>query len=361
MLNEIPTPALVIVGDAVERNIQRLADYCNEKQLGLRPHCKTHKSLDYAREQILHGAIGLTVAKTSEAEDFQSVSNSLLIAYPIVDTLRAVRIAELARTHQVIVAIDSQLAAECLSQAAVEKTSNIEILIDIDVGYHRTGVQAIDAAVDLAKFVDQQPGITMAGIFYYPGHIAGPSEQQLGQLQEVASIIDEAIKRWNECGLNVNIVSGGSTPTAFQAHHIPGTTEIRPGTYIFNDMNSVRFGVAEIDDCAARIMATVVSTSVPGQVVIDAGSKTLTSDLCGPAPNSGFGYIVEYPEAKVVKLTEEHGQVDVTGCVSPPKLGERMTIIPNHICPCVNLRNEVVLVKGNSVEFQSVHARGRIT
>ena len=137
------------------------------------------------------------------------------------------------------------------------------------------------------------------------------------------------------------IVSGGSTPTAYQSHLIPQLTEIRPGTYIYNDMNTVRGGFCTLDDCAARIICTVVSNAVPNQIVLDAGTKTLTSDACIPARDSGHGFIVEYPQAKIVALSEEHGQVDVSRCDHQPDLGQRVTVIPNHICPCVNLQNDV--------------------
>jgi D-serine deaminase-like pyridoxal phosphate-dependent protein len=160
-------------------------------------------------------------------------------------------------------------------------------------------------------------------------------------LSAVADQLAEALRLWYDHGLQARIVSGGSTPTAFQSHLISDYTEIRPGTYVYNDMNTVRGGFCKLEDCAARIIATVVSTAVPGQVVMDAGSKTLTSDLCGPAPQSGHGHIVEYPDARIVKLSEEHAQIDIRDCQRAPQLGERLTVIPNHICPCVNLQDSV--------------------
>ena len=138
-------------------------------------------------------------------------------------------------------------------------------------------------------------------------------------------------------------------------------TELRPGTYIYHDMNGVHGGFAAIEDCAAKILATVVSTAVPGQVVIDAGSKTLTSDRCGPAPESGHGYVVEYPEAKIFKLSEEHAQVDSTRCARTPKVGERVTVIPNHICPCINLQDVVWWrEKGQRAVAIDIQARGKV-
>ena len=147
---------------------------------------------------------------------------------------------------------------------------------------------------------------------------------------------------------------------AMASHMIEGTTEIRPGTYVYHDMNCVHGGYATLADCAARIPAPVVSGARPEQIVIDAGSKTLTSDRCGPAPDSGFGYIAELPEARITVLSEEHGQVDVSACNRRPEVGERLTVIPNHICPCVNLQDRVWWQEDGAIEPMLVDARGRV-
>ncbi len=192
-------------------------------------------------------------------------------------------------------------------------------------------------------------------------HIGGPAGKQETALGAVSDKLAETLDLWADHGLQARIVSGGSTPTAFQSHFVPEYTEIRPGTYVYNDINTVRAGYCQLDDCAARIVSTVVSTAVPGQVVIDAGSKTLTMDRCTPAPESGHGYVVEYPDALITRLSEEHAQVDITACDSVPKLGERVTVIPNHICPCVNLQNAVWWrdAEGQPVEL-SIDARGML-
>jgi D-serine deaminase-like pyridoxal phosphate-dependent protein len=195
----------------------------------------------------------------------------------------------------------------------------------------------------------------------YPGQVVQSSEAQADPLAQVAARLEEAIDLWRRAGLPVEIVSGGSTPSAFQSHLVPQYTEIRPGTYIFNDTNTVRGGYCGWEDCAARIVATVVSDAVPNQVVLDAGSKTLTSDLCGWARESGHGFIVEYPDARISKLSEEHGQVDVSRCDRRPALGERVTIVPNHICPCVNLQDVVWWTEnGGPLQPLPVDARGRV-
>jgi D-serine deaminase-like pyridoxal phosphate-dependent protein len=196
----------------------------------------------------------------------------------------------------------------------------------------------------------------------YPGHVWDAPDQQGLALRAIADRLAQTLDLWQAHGLKAEIVSGGSTPTAFQSHLIPQLTEIRPGTYIFNDMNTVRGGFCTLEDCAARIVCTVVSNTVPNQVVIDAGTKTLTSDRCLSSPESGHGYVVEYPEAKITRLSEEHGQIDVSGCSSRPRIGERVTVIPNHICPCVNLQDTLWLRnEDGSMEPLAVDARGKLS
>src|SRR5688572_9391677 len=361
MLPDRPTPVILINGSIVRRNLKRLADYAASHNLKLRPHTKTHKSTAIARLQIEHGAGGLTVAKLGEAQVMSHVAHDILMAYPAVDPWRCSGLAHLAQSITVRVAIDSRNAADALSAAAGSAESTIGILIDLDVGLHRTGVQSPGDALDLAQVVSKKRNLRLDGLFFYPGHIRGPNaSDQKDRLDAVNALVSEALDLFGRSGLSASIVSGGSTPTAYQSHLIRGVTEIRPGTYVFNDMNSVGYGVATLDDCAARIVATVVSTAVPDQVVVDAGTKTLTSDRCGPAPDSGHGHVVEYPDAKIIKLTEEHGQIDVSRCARRPKLGDRLTIIPNHIRPCIHLQDYAWWRDGEHTLTLPVEARGKV-
>jgi D-serine deaminase-like pyridoxal phosphate-dependent protein len=362
LLEDIPTPALVIEPAAVKRNLKRLAAYGAEHHLGIRPHTKTHKSRMLARMQIEAGAVGLTMAKVGETEQMAAVFEDLLIAYPAVDIARTTRIAALAREKTLKVAIDTATALEALDRAARAAGSTIGILVDIDVGMHRTGVATAEESLKLAQQVDKAPGLRLDGIMCYPGHIGAPAAEQAALLAPVAALLQEAIDLWASHGLRAEIVSGGSTPTAYQSHLVAPYTEIRPGTYIFNDVNTVRGGFCEWQDCAARIVCTVVSDAVKNQFVIDAGTKTLTSDLCAPARDSGNGYVVEYPEARISRLSEEHGQVDVSQCERRPKVGDRVTVIPNHICPCVNLQDSLWWLEADGSAHQiAVDARGMLS
>jgi D-serine deaminase-like pyridoxal phosphate-dependent protein len=261
------------------------------------------------------------------------------------------------------VAVDSAEGVEALADAARGSGSKIGVLVDLDIGFHRTGVPTPADALGLAQRAARESTLTLDGLFFYPGHVWSPAVEQVSELKRVDALLAETIDLWRRSGLEAPIVSGGSTPTAFQSHFVTKQTEIRPGTYLYNDMNTARAGFCTLDDCAAAIVCTVVSTAAErGKVVVDAGTKTLTSDRNVTAPDSGHGYVVEYPEAAIVRLSEEHGEIDVSRCGTKPRIGERVSVIPNHICPCVNLRDSVWLRQpdGELVETR-VDARGRLS
>ena len=361
-IDSIPTPCLVINAATVRRNLKRMADYAREHKLALRPHTKTHKSLQLARMQLELGAAGLTVAKAGEAQVMAQTGGDILLAYPPVDRARSESVAQLAKKHSVRVALDSLTAAKAISAAANSAQSTVGVLVDIDAGLHRTGVQSPAAALALAQDVQRLPGLRLDGLFFYPGHVWLTGEERVKALQTVDSILRETLDLWRKSGLEARIVSGGSTPTAVDSHRVTCGNEIRPGTYVFNDINCVVAKCATLEDCAARIICTVISDAVPGQVVLDAGTKTLTSDKCGPAPDSGHGFIHEYPQAKITKLTEEHSQTDITQCGRAPKIGERVSVIPNHICPCVNLQDAIWWEESDgSLHKWNVDARGKLS
>ena len=360
-LARLPTPAMTIDASRVRRNVQKLAEYAAKVGVKIRPHTKTHKLRSLAQMQLDAGAIGLTVAKGSEAEVLSDPGQDVLLAYPPVGEQRAERFAALARDRMMRAGIDSLKAIEVVSAAAQAAGTTVGLLVDLDVGLGRTGVQSPEATLPLAQAIDRAPNVRLDGIMIYPGQIWSLPGSQAEELKVIDDLVGEAIALWAKHGLSAPIVSGGSTPTAYQSHLITRQTEIRPGTYVFNDMNTVRGGYCTLDECAARVLATVVSDAVAGQVVIDAGSKTLAADRCASVPDAGFGHVIEYPEAKITKLSEEHGQIDITACNKKPAVGERVTVIPNHICPCVNLRDTVWwLEPGESLRQLAVDARGRI-
>ena len=358
--SRLPTPALVIDGSTVRRNVQRLADYAASKGIAIRPHTKTHKLRKLAKLQLEAGAIGLTVAKVSEAEVITDRQQDVFLAYPPIGEQRAERLAALGRDRTMRAAVDSLEAIEATSAAAYVVGTTIGLLVDLDVGLGRTGVESPGATLPLAQAIDRLPNVRLDGIMIYPGHVWSPVDQQGAELTVVDDLVAETLQLWARHGLAAVIVSGGSTPTAYQSHFMPHVTEIRPGTYVFNDMNTVRPGFCSLDDCAARVVATVISDAVAGQVVVDAGSKALARDASS-APDAGFGYVTEYPDARITQLSEEHGQVDVAACRKRPKVGERVTIIPNHICPCVNLQAALWWMEpGEPLQQMVVDARGKV-
>ncbi|HEX7008727.1 MAG TPA: alanine racemase [Phycisphaeraceae bacterium] len=356
-----PTPYLKINAQRVRRNIEKLAAYAAQHNLGIRPHTKTHKSRRVAQMQLEAGAVGLTCAKVGEVETISGPGEDVLLAYPAVDPARCQRLAKLAGDRTIRVAIDSVVAAQALAQAAQQAGTVIGILVDLDVGMGRTGLQSPRDTLELAREVDRLRGLRVDGLFCYPGFIWQPADQQAEAFKPVIDKLEETVQLWRQAGLNAGIVSSGSTPTAYQSHLVPQVTEIRPGTYVYQDMNGVHGGFCSLEECAATIVCTVVSNAVPGQVVIDAGSKTLTSDRCLPAPDSGHGYVLEYPQARITRLTEEHGQVDIRQCDRAPKIGERVTVIPNHICPCVNLHEAAWWEEDGRLQPLRIDARGKLS
>jgi len=363
-VSEIDTPALVVDLDILERNLCRVAEYTREHGLQLRPHTKTHKSTRLARRQLQSGAYGLTVAKVSEAEVMLGAEpENLLVAYPVIGHTKLARLMEVARRTHVTVALDSAFAARQLSDTARAAQVEIGVLAEVDVGLGRVGV-APGELLRLAQTIDKLPHLQFEGITFYPGHIKDLDETGRYALAQLRDLLGEILGEFGRAGLEVRTVSGGSTPTLFHSHELEGLTEIRPGTYIFNDVNTVRSGGCRMEDCAASVLATVVSTAKPGQMIVDGGSKTFSSDRPVNSAEVTFGYVVEAPAARFHKMNEEHGFIDISQAVSADaefSIGDRVHIIPNHICVAVNLHDQVYGLRGDTVEeVWKVEARGKL-
>jgi D-serine deaminase-like pyridoxal phosphate-dependent protein len=259
----------------------------------------------------------------------------VLVAYPLVKA-KLPRLHALAKTRRVKVAVDSAEVARGLK--------GIETLVEVDVGVGRTGVQTPEQAVAVAKACTD-----FLGIFYWPSWL-----DEAG-FRAACVKIDSVLDALAAAGFEAKIVSGGSTPGASKTPLIPQTTEIRPGTYVFYDASSMEQNVCVEADCALRVLTTVVSTSVPGQCVIDAGSKTLSSDQT--VGSGTYGHFIERPWT-LKKLNEEHGYVEIPG---PAKIGEKVWLVPSHVCPTVNLHDEVWYGRSGRVEGSwKVAARGKV-
>ncbi len=361
-VSEIDTPALVVDLDVMERNLRRVADYSRQHGLRLRPHTKTHKSTRIGRRQLDLGAAGLTVAKVSEAEVMLEAGPSdLLVAYPIIGRRKLERLTAIARKTRVTVALDSVFAARQLSEAAGAARVEIGVLAETDVGLGRVGVTPGQPLLQLAQCIEKLPHLRLEGIAFYPGQVKDLEETGLRALAQVAELVRSILADFRAAGVELKIISGGSTPTLFRSHEVEGMTEIRPGTYVFNDVNTVRSGACSLEDCAASILATVVSTARPGQMIVDGGSKTFSSDRLANPADVTFGYIREAPGARFHKMNEEHGYIDVTRGEREFSIGDRVRIIPNHICVAVNLHERVYGIRGEQVEeVWKVEGRGKL-
>jgi D-serine deaminase-like pyridoxal phosphate-dependent protein len=360
-ITDLDTPALIVDVEVMEANLARVAEYARNHGLRLRPHTKTHKIPSLARRQVEKGACGITVAKTGEAEVMaQATPPEMLVAYPVIGQRKLDRLMQVARGTDLTVALDNLTAATELSEAAQRAGIEVGVLAEIDAGLHRVGVSVGKPLRDLARAIASLPGLSFRGIAFYPGHIKRMDEAAVELLEEVDGLLAEAIALLNRDGHEVPVVSGGSTPALFSSHVVTRVNEIRPGTYIFNDRNTWMLNGCELADCAASVLATVVSTSVTGQMIIDGGSKTFSSDGCA-AGGRGFGYIREAPEAEFTKMNEEHGFIDLTGVQSKFKVGDRVRVVPNHICTAVNLHEQIYGVRGEEVvETWRVEARGKL-
>ncbi|MFI5184541.1 MAG: alanine racemase [Vicinamibacteria bacterium] len=358
---DLETPAVVVDLDVVERNVARMAERARARGVRLRPHVKTHKTTLIAEWQRSAGAVGLSVAKTAEAEVFAAAGfDDLFVAYPVVGADKGRRLLALADRCRLAVGVDSVLGASTLASVFAAAARRLDVLLKVDVGLHRVGVLP-EGALSVALGIADLPGLRLRGIFTHAGHsYAAESVDAVAAVGAAEGrILVETAERLRAAGLAVEEISAGSTPTAPQVMSTRGLTECRPGNYVFHDASQVALGTCGIEDCALTILATVVSVPDPRRAVVDAGSKTLSSDPLRPRPG-GHGVILGR-RSRVQRLSEEHGVIDVEEGESF-LVGERISILPNHACVVANLHDRLLGVRQGRVETEiPVVARGRIT
>jgi D-serine deaminase-like pyridoxal phosphate-dependent protein len=359
-LDEVETPAAVVDLDRLEANLERLQSYADSHAIALWPHTKTHKSPEIGLRQLALGAGGLTVAKTGEAEVFHEAgAPRILVHYPPLGSDKWDRLARLAAEGvELTVAVDSFAPAEGLSAALGRAGARAELLVELDVGLHRTGQVTPAGAIELAQRLSSLPGVEVVGISCYPGHCRGDAETIRSRLAAADALMREARDAFTGAGIPSDLISGGSTPTRYLTHET-STNELRAGTSALLDRVA---GPSEpgsgLDACALWVEVTVVSDAVPGQIVIDAGSKTLTSDS---HPDDGHGVIVGWPDAHLDTINEEHGYVNVADLQERPAVGDHLRVIPNHACGCVNLHDGLLGARNGVVErVIRVSARGLV-
>jgi D-serine deaminase-like pyridoxal phosphate-dependent protein len=353
-LSEVETPVAVIDLDRLEANLTELQSYVDAHGIELWPHTKTHKSPEIGRRQLELGARGLTVAKTGEAEVFQEAgAPAILVHYPPFGTDKWERLADLVASGvELTVAVDSVAPAAGLAEALARRGLEASLLVELDVGLHRTGQTTAGGALAVAQELSRLPAVEVAGISCYPGHCRPEDPTLRARLDAVDELLRETRDVFHASGLRCDRISGGSTPTRFHTHETC-VNELRSGTYALLDRND-----GPDERCALWVEVTVVSDAVPGQVVVDAGSKTFTSD---PHPDGGHGSILGRPGVELVRLNEEHGHVDVHALDEPPAVGDHLQIVPNHACGCMNLHDGVLAVRDGVVDHViGVAARGLV-
>ena len=348
---EYGTPAAVIDMDKVERNIARIQAACDAAGVANRPHIKTHKSPMLARLQVAAGAHGITCQKLGEAEVMANGGiDDILISYNLIGEEKMARLGALQAKANMTVAVDNSVVVGGLPQAAAISGRPLSVVVECDTGRKRAGVETPAEAIALAREIAASKGLKFAGFMLYPTETGWAEAQKF---------FDEALAGIREHGLDATIVSTGGSPNLKNLGKLKGATEHRPGTYIYNDRMQVAAGVADWDDCALNIYATVVSRAGPDRGILDAGSKTLTSDTGGGL--EGHGLILEHPEAKIARFAEEHGFLDLARSNTRPHVGDVVRIVPNHVCVVVNMMDEVVMVRGEEiVGVLPVAARGKL-
>jgi D-serine deaminase-like pyridoxal phosphate-dependent protein len=355
---DLATPCIVVDLDIVARNIERLAAQALERGVAIRPHTKTHKSVAIARMQLDAGAGGITVGTVGEAEVMAGGGiDDIFIAYPVwAAGARGARIARLHGAATLSVGIDSVEAAELLARAVEGADRPLSVVVEIDSGGRRTGIADPKEVVRVAAAA-RSAGLRVVGVFTHGGHsYSGPDARVPAAADEVASL-GRAADVLRDAGHSVERVSAGSTPTG--AMSAAGqVNEIRPGTYALGDRQQLVLGAIPPDGLAVVVAATVVSNAVPGQVVVDAGAKTLTKDRASFV--DGFGLLPAYPDAVIERLSDYHGAIAIPAGTPAPALGEIVAIVPNHVCPVVDLFDTFVATRNGEIVGQwPVDARGR--
>lgn len=349
-VTEVDTPAVLIDLDRVEANLKRAQDYADAHNLALRPHIKTHKLPQLAKRQLALGAIGITCQTIGEAEAMADAGiTDIFLPYNILGSAKLNRLAALNARVTIAVTADS---AETIGSyaAAFTAAAPLVVLVECDTGANRCGVQTPDQAVTLARLINDSPGLIFGGLMTYPPtNGIRVADTWLARTKQALDAAD----------LSPPVISSGGTPDLLQAGEATVTTEYRPGTYIYSDRMQVALGHGRLDDCALTVKATVVSRPTENRAVLDAGSKALAADRA-PDPAVGHGHIMEYPQAVITGLSEEHAIVDLANCGAKPAIGDTVRVIPNHACVVSNLFDRVHLIRGDNVEdMPIIMARGQ--
>lgn len=363
----LETPCIVADLAIIKKNILQTQELCNSYGCNLRPHIKTHKSVEIARMQIEAGAVGITCAKVSEAEVMADGGiTDIFIAYPLIGESKLNRAMTLAKKlKRLILAVDSLIGAEALSQMAKKHGLKVEVRLEIDTGAKRTGV-SVQNAVDLALAISKLSNLQLSGLYTFKGmmHQSKPTTDKNEAALEECTLLHQISCALSEKGVKLKDLSAGSTPTGLACAATGLVNEVRPGTYVFYDQMCVLQGVCKQEDVAAHIVATVVSTPTPGYAIIDGGSKTFPTDVAlnqPPFNAHSYAYVLGKDHLRLDRLNEEHGILrsfdeSPTGL----QIGDTLQLSPNHICPAINLQNYIWLKDGDTYRKLPIDARGML-
>ena len=376
LLSELPTPQVLIDRQRAMNNIERVQQLANSAGVRLRPHAKTHKSPTVARWQIERGAAGICCAKIGEAEVFAGAGiEDIRLPYP-VNPCNATRLLALMDRAAISIIVDHLDVARGWSDAMQRAGRSLDVLVKVDVGFHRCGIDPQGDALGFLQVVAALPGLRLRGLLSHAGHsYHAASEEALDAIAvEEAGTLLRIRDRAAAAGIALDEVSVGATPALRYSLRQKGLTELRPGNYVYFDRTQVSLGAATLDDCALTVLATVVSKPAADRIILDCGSKTLTNDQARGITNAaGYGAVLagntdnldwarEVDEALTIeRLSEEHATVRAAGG-TPLQPGDRVRVLPNHSCVVSNLVDVVRLVEGDEVvDTLPVAARGRIT
>lgn len=348
-LETLETPAVLIDAGIADANLRRWQERCEAAGLANRPHIKTHRSVAWALRQIELGAKGITVQTVGEAEVMADAGiRDLFLTTMTLGAAKLARLGEVAKRANLAVVADSREAVDAVAAAAKAAGARIRVLVECETGAGRCGLADPVEIAGLAKYIAGRDGLSFGGLMTYPA---------AGKRLQGEEVLQAAIDACASLGLDVPVVSSGGSPDMWKDDGLAPVTEYRAGTYIYNDRALLLRDTATPDQCAMTVLATVVSRPTAERAIIDAGSKALTSDLLGL---NGYGQVLEHPEAVIYALNEEHGLVDVSHCPVPPKVGDRIHILPNHTCVVSNLFDRMYVVNdGKLVGALPVEARGK--
>lgn len=356
--DELDTPALVVHEDILKRNLAGMAEFAREKGIALRPHFKTHKTPQIASLQILHGAVGITCATLGEATVLADAGFSdVFVAYPIWPGGPKRHILRgLNERTTLSVGLDSEESAHALASACRGQATALRVLVEVDTGGRRSGVHPASAGRIAACAARE--GLDVVGVYTHGGHSYGLGEAARRAARDEVEGLATAVESMRAVGIDSRVVSAGSTPTALMS--ADGlVTEERPGTYVFGDRQQVAIGSCATAEVALTVASTVVSLAVDNQVVIDAGTKCLGRET--QPWLDGFAHVVDWPSIRLTRLYDHHGVGLVPDGEERPATGSLVALIPNHVCPVVNLARELVITRaGRIIDTWPVTARALV-